>query len=128
MLRYRQKLVKMRTIIKNSLQALAIQAGLSLQVQLFTQAGIQQLASLVDVAGNAVPTRTMAGSYLSTLNQRISAKRKAGSSSKRQRDPRISRLRTHPGIGLLTLASGGAYAGTGQSFSQPAEGGRLWRL
>src|SRR2546421_5753125 len=34
MLRYRHKLIKMRTIIKNSLQALSIQSGLSLRARL----------------------------------------------------------------------------------------------
>jgi transposase len=43
MLRYRHKLVKMRTIIKNSLQALSIQSGLSLRAKLFTRAGLEQL-------------------------------------------------------------------------------------
>src|SRR5882762_8228919 len=37
MLRYRHKLVKVRTIVKNSLQALSIQSGLSLKAQLFTR-------------------------------------------------------------------------------------------
>src|SRR3569832_2626286 len=41
MLRYRHKLVKLRTIVKNSLQALSIQAGLSLQARLFTCQGNQ---------------------------------------------------------------------------------------
>src|SRR5262245_64959458 len=35
MLRYRHKLVKVRTIVKNSLQSLSIQSGLSLQARLF---------------------------------------------------------------------------------------------
>ena len=43
MLRYRQKLIKLRTIIKNSLQALSIQSGLSLQSRMFTKAGLEQL-------------------------------------------------------------------------------------
>src|SRR6266508_4417423 len=43
MLRYRHKLVRMRTSIKNSLQALAIQSGLSRRAQLFTGSGLQQL-------------------------------------------------------------------------------------
>ena len=43
MLRYRHKLVKMRTIGKNSLQALALQSGLSLRTKLFTKAGKQEL-------------------------------------------------------------------------------------
>src|SRR5687767_11588140 len=46
MLRYRHKLVKLRTIVKNSLQSLSIQAGLSLQARLFTRQGTQQLEAL----------------------------------------------------------------------------------
>jgi len=43
MLRYRHKLLKMPTIIKNSLQALSIHSGLSLRARLFIQAGLEQL-------------------------------------------------------------------------------------
>ena len=43
MLRYRHKLVKMRTIIKNSLQALALQSGLARGTKLLTKAGKQEL-------------------------------------------------------------------------------------
>src|SRR5687767_6013926 len=46
MLRYRHKLVQMRTIIKNSLQALSIQSGLSLRARLLTGGGLDQLRSL----------------------------------------------------------------------------------
>src|SRR5712691_5640630 len=46
MLRYRHKLVKMRTIIKNSLQALSIQSGLSLRARLFTHDGLEQLRAV----------------------------------------------------------------------------------
>src|ERR671912_1141696 len=45
MLRYRQKLVKMRTMSKNSLQALALQAGLAKGSRLFTKDGRQQLST-----------------------------------------------------------------------------------
>src|SRR5918999_4642250 len=45
MLRYRQKLIKMRTIGKNSLQALALQSGLAKGPHLFTKAGLQELGS-----------------------------------------------------------------------------------
>src|ERR687898_914253 len=44
--RYRHKLVKLRTIVKNSLQSLSIQAGLSLQARLFTRQGQQQLLNM----------------------------------------------------------------------------------
>src|ERR1051325_7044428 len=43
MLRYRQKLIKMRTMSKNSLQAIAMQAGLAKGQRLFTRAGLQEL-------------------------------------------------------------------------------------
>src|SRR5713101_5866212 len=45
MLRYRQKLIKIRTMSKNSLQALAIQAGLARGSCLFTKEGQQQLGA-----------------------------------------------------------------------------------
>lgn len=100
MLRYRHKLVKLRTIIKQSLQALSIQSGCSLRAQLFTRAGLQRLRDL--------PMSPVMGyqrdqwlQSLEPLNQRIAEavtwleQRAAG-------DERIERLRTHPGIGLLT--------------------------
>src|SRR5207302_1483174 len=45
MLRYRQKLIKIRTMSKNSLQALALQAGLAKRSRLFTKDGQQQLGA-----------------------------------------------------------------------------------
>src|SRR5213594_2304014 len=45
MLRYRQKLIKVRTMSKNSLQAIALQAGLAKGSRLFTTAGQQELRS-----------------------------------------------------------------------------------
>src|SRR5216683_2696078 len=43
MLRYRQKLIKIRTMGKNSLQALALQSGLARRSHLFTKTGQQEL-------------------------------------------------------------------------------------
>src|SRR5437016_14542731 len=45
MLRYRQKLIKIRTMSKNSLQALALQAGVARRSQLFTREGKQELTA-----------------------------------------------------------------------------------
>src|SRR6185436_5439106 len=45
MLRYRQKLIKLRTLAKNSLQAIALQAGLAKGKQLFTRAGQAEFRS-----------------------------------------------------------------------------------
>ena len=45
-LRYRHKLVKVRTIAKNSVHAIGINAGLPLRGRLLTQAGLEQLQRL----------------------------------------------------------------------------------
>src|SRR5215211_689814 len=42
MLRYRQKLIKLRTMTKNSLQAIALQAGVARRSRLFTRAGQEE--------------------------------------------------------------------------------------
>lgn len=100
MLRYRHKLVKMRTIIKNSVQALALQSGLSLKAKLFTKAGLQQLRA-VTMSPVMQYQRNQWLESLEPLNQRLVevgqwlTQQAAG-------DKRIERLRTHPGIGLLS--------------------------
>jgi transposase len=100
MLRYRHKLVQMRTIIKNSLHALSIQSGLSLQARLFTGVGLDQLRSLtMSPVMQYQRDQWLVG--LESLNQQIVAatnwlgEQAAG-------DERVERVRTHPGIGLLT--------------------------
>ena len=47
MLRYRQKLIKMRTMSKNSLQSLALQSGIARRAHLFTRAGKAELKAAV---------------------------------------------------------------------------------
>lgn len=100
MLRYRHKLVKIRTICKNSLQALAIQAGLSRRSRLFTAAGLEELQQAAMSAAMQAQRKQWL-QLLVVLNTRITtveqwlATATAG-------DPRVKRLRTHPGIGLLT--------------------------
>jgi transposase len=100
MLRYRQKLVKMRTMIKNSLQALAIQSGLSRRSQLFTAAGLEQLGAAT-MSPVMQYQRDQWLAALAPLDERIN---EAVIWLKQQAkgDQRIRQLRTHPGIGLLT--------------------------
>jgi transposase len=100
MLRYRQKLVKMRTIGKNSVQALGLQSGLSLRGRLFTKAGKEELraATMTPVMRQQ---RDQWLELLDTLNQRI-VETVLWLKLQTVGDERISRLRTHPGIGLLT--------------------------
>jgi len=47
MLRYRQKLIKMRTMSKNSLQSLALQSGIARRSRLFTREGKAELDAAV---------------------------------------------------------------------------------
>jgi transposase len=100
MLRYRHKLVKMRTSIKNSLHCLAIQSGLSRPAQLFTRSGLQQLQT-VSMSAVMQQQRDQWLSLMEPLNQRIEAA-EGWLKQQARGDARISRLRTHPGIGLLT--------------------------
>ena len=55
-LRYRHKLVKLRTMVVNSLHALAINAGLSLRAQLLTKGGRQQLQGVATVGHQPATT------------------------------------------------------------------------
>lgn len=99
MLRYRHRLVKIRTIIKNCLQAVAIQSGLALKAQLFTQAGLAQLQAL-PMPATMQQQREQWLQLLSSLNQRINACEQW--LREQAADAQVRRLQTHPGIGLLT--------------------------
>src|SRR5215213_9587977 len=90
----------LRMIGKNSLQSLSLQAGLSLQARLFTRQGEQQLLAAV-MSPVMSEQRKQWLELLQQLNQRI---RETEEWLKQQalKDPRISLLRTHPGLGLLS--------------------------
>ena len=99
-LRYRHKLVKLRTMVVNTLHALAINCGLSLRAQLLSKGGRQQLAGL-QLSVIAQQQRDELVSLADELTRRIATveqwlKVQANS------DPRVRRLQTHPGVGLLT--------------------------
>ena len=100
MLRYRQKLIKIRTMGKNSLQALALQSGLTQRSQLFTKRGQQQL-----LAARMSPAmqwqRQQWLQLLEPLNERL-LETMLWLKQQSEGDERIRLLRTHPGIGLLT--------------------------
>src|SRR2546421_6640025 len=100
MLRYRHKLVKMRTIIKNSLQALALQSGLSRRTKLFTKAGQQELRA-APMSPVMKQQQEQWLELLVVLNQPI-VKTPLGLKQQSLNDARIRLLRPHPGIGLLT--------------------------
>jgi transposase len=100
MLRYRQKLIKIRTMSKNSLQALALQAGLAKRSHLFTKDGQQELS-----AAEMSPVMHWQCEHwlqlLQPLNQQL-LETMVWCKAQSKGDVGIKRLRTHPGIGLLT--------------------------
>ena len=100
MLRYRQKLIKMRTMSKNSLQALALQAGLAKGSRLFTRAGQEALATAF-MSPAMQWQREHWLQLLQPLNQQVLAAL-VWLKAQSQGDVAVARLRTHPGIGLLT--------------------------
>jgi transposase len=99
-LRFRHRLVRLRTSIYNSLHALSISAGLSLQAKLATAQGRTQLLQL-----RLSPVlEKQRGEWLSLadeLSERILAVERWLKAQAR-RDQRVCRVRTHPGVGLLT--------------------------
>ena len=100
MLRYRQKLIKLRTMTKNSLQAIALQAGLAKGKQLFSAAGQEQFRA----AAMSPVLQWQREHWLALLkpfNQQL-LETMVWFKQQSQADPGIQRLRTHPGIGLLT--------------------------
>ena len=100
MLRYRQKLIKLRTMAKNSLQAIALQAGLAKGQQLFTRAGQEQFKS-VAMSPMLQWQREHWFQLLQPLNEQL-LETMVWFKAHSKDDLGIQRLRTHPGIGLLT--------------------------
>src|SRR6266849_1616242 len=100
MLRYRQKLIKIRTMGKNSLQALALQSGLAKRSHLFTKSGQQELRT-TQMSPAMQWQREQWFQLLEPLNERL-LETMLWLKQQSQDDARIKLLRTHPGIGLLT--------------------------
>ena len=103
MLRYRHRLVKMRTMAKNSVPALAISVGLPLKRRLLTKGGREMLLA-APMSPVMSQQREQWLSLLTELDQRI-APLDAWLQEQAHGDPRVERRRTHPGLGLLTSLS-----------------------
>jgi transposase len=99
-LRYRHKLVKVRTIAKNSLHAIGINAGLPLKQRLLTEKGIAQLQAL-SLSPVLRQQRDEWLQLIGLMNRRIATIEEA-LQQRAQDDAAVTLLRTHPGIGLLT--------------------------
>jgi transposase len=102
LLRYRHRLVRMRTSAINSLQYLAISYGLAIKSRLTTKAGRERLNS-VEMTAVLSKQRREWLEMIEQLNGRIQSCDKE-LEQRTSDDPRVQRLRTHPGIGLLTAA------------------------
>ena len=100
LLHHRERLVRMRTMLKNSLQAVALNFRLVRKRRLFTPGGRAALAAL-PLSSAENQQRRDSLELLDQIGQRIAAldhelERRAAA------DPRDERLRTHPGVGRLT--------------------------
>ena len=99
MLRYRQKLIKLRTMAKNSLQAIALQAGLAKGKQLFSAAGQAEFQAAA-LSPMLHWQREHWFALLQPLNQQL-LETMVWFKAQSKDDPCVTRLRTHPGLGLL---------------------------
>jgi len=100
LLRYRHRLVRVLALLRNGLQAVALSHRLRLGPKLFTTRGQQQFAAL-PLTGAFAVQRQHSLLLLASLAEQILAV-EAALEHRAQGDPRVIRLRTHPGVGLLT--------------------------
>lgn len=99
-LRYRQRLVKMRTMVVNSLTFLAATRAVSLRGRLQSQRGQARLRA-IPLPAPLAEQREEQLQLLSELQARI-ATVEQWLKSRGAADARVQKLQTHPGIGLLT--------------------------
>jgi transposase len=99
-LRYRQRLVKMRTMVVNSLLFMASSRGVTLRRQLQSRRGQERLRQL-PLPPPLAQQRDELCQLLLELGCKI-AKVQAWLEAKAEQDVRVQRLRTHYGIGPLT--------------------------
>lgn len=100
LLRYRHRLVRIRTMLRNGLQAVALSHRLRLGPRLFTTRGQQQFAAL-PLTGAFAVQRHHSLLLLASLAEQILAV-ETELQQRAQNDARVLRLRTHPGVGPLT--------------------------
>jgi transposase len=99
-LRYRQRLVKMRTMVVNMLLFMASSRGHSFRTQLQSKRGQARLGQL-PLPEPLAQQRDELLSLLAQLDQKI-ATIERWLEQQTAEDVAVQRLRTHPGIGLLT--------------------------
>src|SRR5258708_392232 len=87
-------------MLRNGLQAVALSHRLRLGPKLFTVRGQQQFAAL-PLTGAFAIQRQHSLALLASLAEQVHAVEQA-LEARAQHDLRVARLRTHPGVGLLT--------------------------
>jgi transposase len=100
MLRYRARLVKMRTMISNNLQAIAISSGLSERSRMLSRAGQQRLKNVRMTPAIRHQSDDLI-TLLVPLNERIAGVER-WLRQQASTDERVKLLMTHPGVGVLT--------------------------
>jgi transposase len=100
MLRYRARLVKMRTMISNNLQAIAISSGLTERSRMLSRAGQQRLRNARMTPAIKHQSEDLL-TLLVPLNERI-ARVERWLKQQASIDDRVKLLMTHPGVGVLT--------------------------
>jgi len=99
-LRYRQRLVKMRTMTINSLRFMAASRGITLRGKLQSQRGQDRVLALA-LPAPMDQQRDELCRLLMELQQKIETVEEALTQTAAA-DVKVKQLRTHPGIGLLT--------------------------
>src|SRR6267142_1592156 len=99
-LRYRQRLVKMRTMVINSLRFMVGSRGITLRGTLQSRPGQARLQQVV-LPGPLGQQRDELLRLLVEIQQKVETV-EGWLKKKAEADPRVQRLRTHPGFGLLT--------------------------
>ena len=97
---HRVRLVRMRTMVKNGLQAIALSHRLALRSKLWTRHGLAQLTTLA-LAPHTTRRRDDNLELLRWLTTRIDALDEQIAAAA-EADPRARLLLTHPGVGPLT--------------------------
>lgn len=100
MLRYRAKLIKMRTMITNNLQAIAMKCGVLERSRMLSRACQQRLKSAPMAPGVKQQTEDLM-SLLDPMNEQI-GKADRWLKQRASTDDRVKLLMTHPGVGVLT--------------------------
>ena len=116
LLLHRHKLVRMRTQVKNQLQALALNQGVQRKRKLWSEAGRKQLESL-PLLPWANRRRAELLQLLDQLEASISELDRAVAEQASAR-PAARRLMTHPGVGPVTALAFALTMGPAHSFRQ----------